>query len=149
MSGRALILSICLALVLPISAWAEASSGLEPDWPELWSSLDEIGAAFQSVTASSDAESERLSQERLELQKERDASALEKSELTSERQSLSEERKRLDAEKQASKELEDLYAGIGQDLAKANKKLKRGWIWLLIAALIGAVADRVADHLLD
>ncbi len=143
------IFLICLALVLPISASARPCDGSEPDWPELMSYLDEIGSAFKNVTESSGPESERLKQERLELQKEKDASALEKSELTNERQNLSEERKRLDAEKQDSKKRELLYGDIGKDLAKANKKLKRGWVWLLIAAVIGAAADRVVDHFLN
>ncbi len=110
--------------------------------------LDEIGSAFQNVTESSEPESERLKQERLELQKEKDASMLEKSELTNERQSLSEERKQFEEDKKRLKKRESLYADIGEDLAKANRKLKRGWIWLLIAALIGAAADRVVDHYL-
>ena len=136
-------------MALAIPACADSSNPSEPEWPELLSYLDEIGSAFQNVTASSGPESERLKEERQELENEKAASALERSEIANEKQNLSEERKRLDAEKLDSQRRELLYAGIGKDLAKANKKLKHGWIWLLIAALAGAAADRLADHLLN
>ena len=143
-----LILSICLGWALLSPVYAETSAGSEPDWPELLNCLDEIGSAFQSVTENSGPESERLKQERQELENEKTASALERSEIASEKQNLSEERKRLEAEKLDSQRRELLYDDIGKNLAKANKKLKHGWIWLLIAALAGAAIDRLADHIL-
>lgn len=146
---RTSICLICLVLALSLPVYAETSVGSAPDWPELLNYLDEIGSAFQSVKENSGPESERLKQERQELENEKAASALERSELANEKQSLSEERKRLEAEKKDSQRRELLYDGIGKDLAKANKKLKRGWIWLLIAALAGAALDRVVDHFLN
>ena len=134
---RRLISGIYLVLALAIPACADSSNPSAPDWPELTSYLDEIGNAFQNVTLSSEAENERLKEERQELESEKAASALERSEIASEKQNLSEERKRLEAEKKDLQRRGLLYDGIGKDLAKANKKLKRGWIWLLLAALAG------------
>ena len=136
----ALAWCICFSLCLLASTpriYAETSSESAPDWPELQSYLDEIGSAFQNVTLSSEAESELLKEERQELESEKAASALERSEIASEKQNLSAERKRLEAEKKDLQRRGLLYDGMQKDLEKANKKLKHGWIWLLLAALAG------------
>jgi len=140
MSGRVSIFWICLALALSLPVCAETSSESAPDWPELQSYLDEIGNAFQNVTLSSEAESERLQQERIELESAKTASALERSEIASEKQNLSAERKRLEAEKKDLQRRGLLYDGMQMDLEKANKKLKRGGIWLLLATAVGIAA---------
>ena len=136
---RRLISGIYLVLALAIPACADSSNPSAPDWPELQSYLDEIGNAFQNVTLSSEAESERLQQERQELESEKAASALERSEIANEKENLSEERKRLEAEKKDLQRRGLLYDGMQKDLDQANKKLKRDWIWLLLATLAGGV----------
>jgi chromosome segregation ATPase len=117
-----------LALLSP--GYAEILAESVPDWPELQNSLNEIDAGLQMIDLPlSQIENNFAEREAGLSQKEQDLNAIELR-LQQRESGLIEREKGLSAR-------ELLYCGMQVDLDRANKKLTRGWIWLLLAALVG------------
>lgn len=127
---RISICLICLVLALQMPVYAETSAGSAPDWPELQNSLNEIDAGLQMIDLPlSQIENNFVEREAGLSQKEQDLNATELR-LQQRESGLIEREKGLNARAL-------LYENIQVDLDRANKKLTRGWIWLLLAALAG------------
>lgn len=134
-----LILSICLAWVSASPAWSETLNLSEADLQALWkyweeirlglnmtdASLSEIGSYFES-------ESERLRQEKLDLQSESERLQQEKSSLDRREQALTEREQRIS-------QREKYYRNIELDLRAAAKSLRWSKIIGTIVAITAAV----------
>jgi hypothetical protein len=139
----ALTCLICLAWALPFPACAESLEGSEPDWPELSSSLDEIEAGLQMTEAPLSSIDSSIAERERNLSAREAASAQKELELKETEQRLQLRDSALTEREQAFSVRESLYAAMKVDLAKANKKLKNGWIWGLLAFGAGMGVDRL------
>jgi len=134
-SGRcwALAWCICFSLCLLASTpriYAETSSESAPDWPELLSNLDEIEQGLLMTDAPLNLIESSFVERELALQKkEKDLSASE--------ERLQKREQGLNVREQGLEVRETGLADMQTNLDRANKKLKHGWIWLLLAALVG------------
>lgn len=138
--GRGLICLIFLALVLAYPAWNAPLEDSEPDWLELKNYLDEIGSGLQmteqplsEIESYFINESERLRQEKADLQNEKQQLQQEKNSLDKREQALSEREKDLDKR-------ESLYDGMQTDLEDATTALKRAKILGIIITVAVATA---------
>lgn len=130
---RVSILWICLALVLSAPAFAVTSVESAPDWLELLNSLNEIGEGLQMTDAPLTSIESSLAERELGLQtKEQELNATELR-LQKREQGLNEREQGLIVRERGIADIQD-------SLDLANKKLKRGWIWLGLAVLAGGVA---------
>jgi len=126
-----LLFFFCAQHSSPTGTCAEISDVSEVDWPALQQSLQKIEDGLNMTDAPLSSIESSFAERELALQQREQESNVIEQRLNQREQGLNEREKGLE-----KREL--LYSSMRADLEDAKRQLKRGWLKLLAAALVGA-----------